>query len=124
MSTEARSNIYKVVDNTRASNVASTGPSPTAALRDRLMPFLTTPLRVLRWALYYGLMWIRPLIQWLTRAVAIPTAIMAVLAYVMDDGKRPNLPYIFAGVSFASFMFGWFYDNAILAVAPERVTLF
>jgi hypothetical protein len=123
MSTEARSNIYKIVDNTRASNAPSAGPSNAAAVRARLMPFLTTPLRVLRWALYYVMMWIRPLVQWLTRAVAIPTAIIAVLAYVMDDGRRPNLPYIFAGVSFASFMFGWFYDTAILAIAPERVTL-
>lgn len=123
MSTEARSNIYKIVDNTRASNAPSVGQSKAAAARDRLMPFLTTPLRVVRWMVYYLMMWIRPVVQWVTRAVAIPTAIIAVLAYVMSDGERPSLPYIFAGASFASFMFGWFYDAAILAIAPEPITL-
>lgn len=123
MSTEARTNLYKIVDNTSVNNRPVAGPSKAAAARDRFMPFLTTPLRVLRWMLYYVMMWIRPLVQWLTRAIAIPTAIVAVIAYVMDDGKRPNLPYIFAGASFAVFMFGWFYDTAILAIAPERVTL-
>lgn len=122
MSNEVRNNLYKIVDNTRPAATQGMGSS-TTTVRDRLMPFLSTPARIVRWVVYYLMMWLRPLVQWSTRAVAIPSAIIAVIAFAMEDGKRPNLPAIFMAVSFAAFLFGWFYDTAILAVAPEPVFL-
>lgn len=123
MSTEYRGNLYKVVDNTAGGVRRAQEASGPDSIKDRFMPFLRTPMRGARWLLFYIMMWIRPLFQLATRAVAIPSLLVALLAFVVNDTARPALPYIFIGVSFGAFLLGWFYDSLILAISPNPIIL-
>lgn len=125
MTEEIRSNIYKIVDNTRTPNEAHR--TPHERLRgtpaEKVKPFFQTPLRALRWLSYYMLMWIRPFFQLLTRIIAVPAFLMAVLGFIINDPKYSHVPIILLMLSFGSFLLGWFYDTLILKIAPEPVTL-
>lgn len=125
MSNEIRSNLYKVVDNTR---MPANGEIPaierkTPTVKEKIKPFITTPLRGLRWLIFYVLMWLRPILQLITRIIAIPALIGAGLGFVIGDTKHAHIPYIMLAVSFSAFLIGWFYDSLILKISPQPIIL-
>lgn len=121
---EVRGNLHKVVDNTMP-DYGARKPSGVGkeSNREKIASFVITPLRGLRWALYYVLMWIRPLMQFVMRLIAIPTLAFGLIAFGIRDEARPHLPWLLLGLSLSAFLIGWFYDSLILAVAPEPIQL-
>jgi len=82
---------------------------------------LVVVLTVMRYTLFYPLMWLRMLIVPLTHACAFLTLIGLVLAAVLFPDRM--LLWRLGLFSFGAFAAGWAYDGVLLLLSPRPLVL-
>lgn len=76
--------------------------------------------RVIRYCIYYLMLWLRILVSWLSNVCAGVGLLALLLAWLFKPG---DYMWQIAGFSFGAFMVGWLYDTLLLLVAPEPIYL-
>lgn len=107
-----------------ASNESPAADNATAQARSAGKRLATWSLYGVRYALFLVMMWVRGPLRFLLGLVGLSAIIALPLIYLGYEGaNKGELLLLSGGAGFGSFLLGWFYDSALLALSPDPISL-
>lgn len=79
-------------------------------------------LNVLRYAVFYPLMWLRPILYVACSGISGLSLLALLIAFVVRPEEHKIL-WALGGLSFGTFLLGWVYDGLLLWLSPEPLWL-
>lgn len=83
-------------------------------------------LRVLRYLVFYPLMWLRIVVCLVCHLATVGLLVGLLLGFFLipdTNVHRSTILWAMGGGSFAAFCIGWLYDGLLLALSPEPLLL-
>lgn len=112
-------------DGSTAANESSIEDKKYLAVLSRVggsgVDFLGKVLTVVRYGVFYLLMWLRILVSFVcTVCAAFGLIALVILAFIKPEF---DILWKVGAFSFSAFMFGWLYDGLLLWISPEAMMI-